>query len=76
MNSCGFGNELTPQYLDKLYEDLSREQMKLLNDLKTDITTDVAKDVAVQKQLSLLNTLVVSVLRLRNLKKKLSQSIV
>jgi hypothetical protein len=75
MNSCGFSNEINPQYLDKLYDDLSREQMKLLNDLKTDISTDVAKDVAVQKQLSLLNTLVVSVLRLRNLKKKASLSV-
>lgn len=70
MNSCGFGTDISIQYLDKVYEDLSREQMRLLGDLKTDVSTDVAKDVAVQKQLSLLNTLVVSVLRLRNLKKK------
>ena len=76
MSSFGFGTDISIQYLDKVYEDLSREQMRLLGDLKTDVSTDVAKDVAVQKQLSLLNTLVVSVLRLRNLKKKLSQSIV
>ena len=74
MSSFGLGTDISTQYLDKIYDDLSREQMKLLSDLKTDISTDVAKDVAVQKQLSLLNTLVVSVLRLRNLKKKISQS--
>ena len=74
MNSLGFGTDISPQYLDKIYDDLSREQLRLLADLKTDVSTDVAKDVAVQKQLSLLNSLVVSVLRLRNLKKKLSLS--
>ena len=74
MNSLGFGTDISPQYLDKVYEDLSREQMRLLGDLKTDVNTDVAKDVSVQKQLSLLNSLVVSILRLRNLKKKLSLS--
>ena len=76
MNSFGFGTDITTQYLDRLYDDFSKEQMRLLGDLKTDVSTDGAKDVAVQKQLSLINTLVVSVLRLRNLKKKLSQSIV
>lgn len=75
MSSFGFGTDITTHYLDRLYEDLSREQMKLLSDLKTDVSTDIAKDVAVQKQLSLLNTLVVSVLRLRNIKKKASLSI-
>lgn len=74
MSSFGLCTDISTQYLDKIYDDLSREQMKLLSDLKTDITTDITKDVAVQKQLSLLNTLVVSVLRLRNLKKKISQS--
>lgn len=75
MSSFGFGNEITPQYLDRIYDDLSREQLRLLGDLKTDVSTDVAKDVLVQKQLSLLNTLVISVLRLRNLKKKASLSV-
>ena len=75
MSSFGLGTDISTQYLDKIYEDLSREQMKLLSDLKTDITTDVAKDVLVQKQLSLLNTIVVSVLRLRNIKKKASLSV-
>ena len=67
-----YGNEISPQYLDKVYEDLSREQLRLLGDLKTDVSSDISKDVAVQKQLSLLNTLVITVLRLRNLKKKLN----
>ena len=74
MSSFSFGTEINPQYLDRLYDDFSKEQLRLLGDLKTDITTDIAKDVSVQKQLSLLNSLVVSILRLRNLKKKLSLS--
>ena len=60
-----YGNEISPQYLDKVYEDLSREQLRLLGDLKTDVSSDISKDVAVQKQLSLLNTLVITVLRYR-----------
>tara|TARA_R110002126_G_scaffold20268_1_gene75227 strand:+ start:657 stop:884 length:228 start_codon:yes stop_codon:yes gene_type:complete len=75
MSSFNFGTEINPQYLDKIYEDLSREQMKLLSDLKTDVSTDISKDVLVQKQLTLINNIVVSVLRLRNIKKKTSLSV-
>ena len=74
MSSFGLGTDISTQYLDRLYDDFSKEQLRLLGDLKTDVSTDITKDIAVQKQLSLLNTLVVSVLRLRNLKKKISQS--
>jgi hypothetical protein len=60
-------SEITEQYLNKCYEDFSKEQMRLLNDMKT--ATDDTKEKDIQKQLTLLNTLVVSTLRLRNLKK-------
>jgi len=62
-------SDITEQYLNKCYEDFSKEQMRLMNDMKG--ATDDSKDRDIQKQLSLLNTLVSACLRLRNLKKAL-----
>jgi hypothetical protein len=70
-----FGAEITPQFLDRLYDDFAREQMKLMTDFKTDTMSEMSKDVAIQKQLSLLNTIMVSILRFRNLRKKQAQCI-
>ena len=62
-------SDITEQYLNKCYEDFSKEQMRLMNDMKG--ATDDSKDRDIQKQLTLLNTLVSACLRLRNLKKAL-----
>jgi hypothetical protein len=70
-----YGNEITPQMLDRLYDDFAREQMRLMTDFKTDTISEMSKDLAIQKQLSLLNTIMVSILRFRNLRKKQSQGI-
>jgi hypothetical protein len=66
-------NDLSEQYLDKLYDDLSREQQSLLTDIKTGTSDSKEKDL--QKQFSLLNTLMMNTLRLRNLKKKIKQAL-
>jgi hypothetical protein len=66
-------NDLTEQYLDKLYDDLSREQQSLLTDIKSGTSESKEKDL--QKQFTLLNTLMMNTLRLRNLKKKIKQSL-
>jgi hypothetical protein len=66
-------NDLTEQYLDKLYDDLSKEQQSLLTDIKTGTSDSKEKDL--QKQFTLLNTLMMNTLRLRNLKKKIKQSL-
>ena len=72
--SC-YGAEITPQYLDRVYDELSKEQMRLMSDFKTDVSSsEMTKDLSTQKQLTLLNTIMISVLRLRNLKKKLSNT--
>ena len=63
--------ELTEQSLNKMYDDFSKEQMKLLSDIKNE-GAELSKDIQIQKQLSLLNTLMINTLRLRNLKKKIS----
>ena len=62
-------SDITEQYLNKCFYDFSKEQMRLLNDMKG--ATDDSKDKDVQKQLTLLNQLVSACLRLRNLKKQL-----
>ena len=72
--SC-YGAEMTPQSLDRMYDELSKEQLRLLSEFKTDASSsEMTKDVALQKQLSLLNTIMISVLRLRNVKKKILSS--
>tara|TARA_R110000868_G_scaffold223105_1_gene474929 strand:- start:354 stop:581 length:228 start_codon:yes stop_codon:yes gene_type:complete len=72
--SC-YGAEMTPQSLDRLYDELSKEQMRLMSEFKTDVSSsEIKKDLSTQKQLTLINTIMISVLRLRNLKKVLSNT--
>lgn len=65
------GNDLTEQNLNSIYDLLSKEQMNHMNTLKT-ASTDIEekREKSIQKQLSLLNTIQISILRLRNLRKK------
>jgi hypothetical protein len=64
--------DLTEQYLDKLYDDLLKEQMRLLTEMKNCKDPEhLDKEPDIQKQLSLLTTLMTLALRFRNLKKKL-----
>lgn len=67
-----FGNDLTEQYLNKLYEDLSKEQMRLMNCMKNGgEIQEREKEEAVTKQITALNALMISVLRFRNMRKKI-----
>jgi hypothetical protein len=63
--------DITEQYLDKLYEDLHKEQMRLMTTLKNAQVPaeNPKKEQETQKQLSFLNTLMINSLRLRNLRK-------
>lgn len=63
-----FNNDLTIQYLDKLYEDLNKEQMKILADIKSG--TDEKKCSDNEKEFKLIYTLLINTLKLRNMKKK------
>jgi hypothetical protein len=65
--------DITEQYLDRLYDDLQKEQMKLLQDIKTGCDKQKEKDN--QKQFTYLNTLMITCLRLRNLKKQIREKI-
>ena len=62
--------ELTEQYLNGVYDNVMREHTRLLNDMKntsTEMGKNKEKDIT--KQLSLLNNLMTSLLKLRNVKK-------
>lgn len=64
-----FGNDITEQYLDKLYDDLQKEQQRLLQDIKTGCET--TKEAENQKQFNLINTIMLNTMKLRNLKRKI-----
>ena len=62
--------DINPNYLDKLYEDIHREQLNLMNKLKNHNPTepDIEKDIV--KQLAIYNILMINTLKLKNIKQK------
>ena len=57
---------INEQYLNRVYEEFQREQMRLMTEFKNDAGKD---DKDIQKQITMLNGLTMSVLKFRNLKK-------
>ena len=74
MFNCGTGNDLTEQSLNQIYDVISKEQMNHMNTIKTSNDIEEKREKSINRQLSLLNTIMLSVLRLRNLKKKEAQA--
>lgn len=71
-----FQNDITEQYLMKIYDDLSKESMSLMNSIKSsspDMVDDDKKQTAITKQISLINSINMGIIRLRNLRKKTQQ---
>lgn len=66
-------NDITEQYLDKVYDDLQKEQLKLIQEIKSGCETK--KENENQKQFTLMNTILINIMRLRNLRKKIKQRI-
>ncbi len=64
-----FTNDITDQYLTKIYDDLQREQMTLMNSLKSNIDENT-KERDITRQISLINTINLGVMRLKNARKK------
>jgi hypothetical protein len=66
-----FGSDISEQYLNKLYEDLHKEQMSLMNSIKntTDVMENKDKERDITKQITLINGLMMGSLRLRNVRK-------
>jgi hypothetical protein len=71
-----FSNDINEQYLMKVYDDLTKESMSLMNSIKSsspDLVDDEKKQTAITKQISLINSINMSLIRLRNLRKKTQQ---
>jgi hypothetical protein len=66
-------SDITEQFLDKLYDDLSKESSRILNDIKTDRGDN--KEVYQHQQFNIINTLMINSLKLRNLKKKIKNKV-
>ena len=65
--------DINESYLNKLYEDLHRDQMKIMTDMKN--ANDLESDKQNQRLLTFLNTIMINTLRLRNLKKTIQEKI-
>lgn len=61
-------SEITEQYLNQVYDALQREQLKLMNDIKTGGSETKEKEIT--KQITAINTINLNIMRLRNIRKK------
>lgn len=65
-----FSSDITEQYLDKVYEDLSKENNTLLNKMKnTTLETNEKQTTCIMKEVSCINYLLINVMKLKNIKK-------
>ena len=60
---------LTEQYFDRVYEDLSREHVKLLQNLRN----GTGDEKPTMKQVAMLASLQMAILKLRNFRKQLDK---
>lgn len=68
-----FSNDITIQYLEKVYDDLQQEQLKLMNSVKSNNSNgieDEKKHTTITRQITLINSINLNLIKLRNLKKK------
>ena len=60
-------SDITEQYLNMSYDNFSRENQKLLNDLKT--STEERKIKHLQKEINIIHCIEVNLLKFKNLRK-------
>ena len=60
---------ITIDYLNRLHNDLSKEQLNLVEEMKR--TTTIEKEKSYTRQITILNQLLLLVLKFRNLKRQL-----
>ncbi len=63
--------DLTEQYLVKLYDDCVKEHQRLMTEMKNINDESMIKEQDIQKQIQLISTLMLTTLKLKNLKKKI-----
>ena len=68
-----FQNDITEQYLMSVYDNLQQEQLRLMNSVKSGNNSemeDEKKQTAITKQITLINSINMNLIKLRNLKRK------
>jgi hypothetical protein len=65
--------DLGEQQLNRMYEDFQKEQMRLMTEIKNG--TDIRQEKETTKQISMINTININILRLRNLRKQILEKI-
>jgi hypothetical protein len=68
-----FQNDITEQYLMSVYDNLQQEQLRLMNSVKSGNSNemeDEKKQTAITKQITLINSINMNLIKLRNLKRK------
>ena len=59
--------------MNRMYEDFQKEQMRLMTEIKNG--TDIKQEKETTKQISMINTININILRLRNLRKQILEKI-
>ncbi len=59
----------------KVYDDLQKEQTTLMNSLKRENSNEEIKETDITKQLTIINSISINILKLRNLRKKIKNSL-
>ena len=67
-----FTNDLTVQYLDKLYDDLNKEHQRLMNELKS--SSEPIQEREKYQQISTINAINLNVIKLKNIKRKIANA--
>jgi hypothetical protein len=67
-----FTNDLTLQYLDKLYDDLTNEHHRLMQELKS--SAEPVNEREKYQIVSIINAINLNVIKLKNIKRKLANS--
>lgn len=65
--------DITEQYLNTRWEEFSKEQMRLMTEIKNDQEVNLKKQLP--QQLTQINTIMMALMRLRNIRKKVAQSL-
>jgi hypothetical protein len=65
--------DLGEHQLNRLYEDFQKEQMRLMTEIKNGNETKQERELT--KQITMINTININILRLRNLRKQVLEKI-
>ncbi len=67
-----FTNDLTLQYLDKLYDDLTNEHHRLMQELKS--SAEPVNEREKYQIVTIINAINLNVIKLKNIKRKLANA--